>query len=123
MSIKRNESYTIRLDRDVDDHILPKDFYDIIVHRFLPIISLTYIASIIGIAFSKHDLVFYMFQDHAAYIMALFVVVWVSVPAVTWILLQGTPMFRHVAELWYKILAALMVLTILLSEISLITSM
>ncbi len=115
MGFKKNQSYTIRLDRDAGDNLLPKDFYDILVHRFLPVISMTYIASIIGISASKHDLIYYMFQDPTAYVMALFVALWVSVPAVIWIFLHGSPMFRHVAALWYKILAGLMVLTAAIS--------
>tara|TARA_R110002072_G_scaffold295389_2_gene466321 strand:- start:199 stop:723 length:525 start_codon:yes stop_codon:yes gene_type:complete len=110
--MSRKQEYTIRLERDTQDYILPKDFYDILVHRLLPVISMTYIATIIGIAISKGHFIHYMFQDRTAYIMALAVVIWVSVPAVIWILLHGSPLYRHVADIWYKILAAIMVLTV-----------
>lgn len=114
MSTKK-PPHIIRLDRDTEDHILPKDFFDILVHRFFPVISMTYIGSIIGIALSKGNFIHYMFFDRTAYMMALFVVVWVSGPALTWIFLRGSPLFHHVADIWYKILAGLMVVTITLS--------
>ena len=41
--------------------------------------------------------------------MALLVVLWVSFPAILWIFLQGSPGLRPVADLWYKIAAALMI--------------
>ena len=113
----KKHQYILRLDRDTEDHLLPKDFFDILVHRFLPVISLTYIAAIIGISSSKSDILHYMFQETTAYIMALFVVLWVSGPAIIWIVLQGSPMFKHVADLWYKILAFIMVITITLSYV------
>ena len=42
---------------------------------------------------------------------------WVSVPAVTWILIQGTFHMRRQADIWYKATAGLMVVTLLLSFI------
>ncbi len=113
MAKKRH--YTVRLDRDVEDHILPKDFFSILVHRFLPVISLTYIASIMGVAGSKGDIIYYIFKDTTAYIMSLFIVLWVSGPAIIWVVLNGSPLFKHVANLWYHILSFIMVITIALS--------
>ncbi|MGH1456957.1 MAG: hypothetical protein ACRBDI_09265 [Alphaproteobacteria bacterium] len=114
---KKKYEHVIRLERDTDDYILPKDFYDILVNRLLPVISLTYIAAIIGISASKGDFIHYMFEERTAYMMALFVVLWVSGPGIIWILLHGSPLFNHVADIWYKILAALMVLTLAVSFI------
>jgi len=74
-----------------------------------------YIATILGIASNKGDLLRYVFMDRTAYSMALFVVLWVSGPAIIWILLRGSALFYHVADVWYKIMAALMVVTIGLS--------
>ena len=111
----KKQQYTIRLERGVKDSILPPGFFDVLVHRFLPVISLTYIASIIGIAASRGDFVHYMFEDKFAYIRALLVVLWVSGPGIIWILLNGSPILKHTADLWYKIIATLMVLTISLS--------
>ncbi len=111
----KKKQYTIRIERDVEDHILPKGFFNILVNRFLPVISLTYIGSIIGVAGNRGDFIHYMFKDNTAYIMSLFVVIWVSVPAIIWMILYGNPLFKHVADIWYKILAALMVITIAVS--------
>ena len=115
--MKTKETYTIRLERDVQDRILPKDFYDILVHRFLPVISLTYISSIIAISIQKGAFIHHMFTDRTPYLMALFIVLWVSGPAIIWIVLRGSIMFYHVADLWYRILAGLMIVTITMSFI------
>ncbi len=112
---KKKYQHIIRLERDTEDYILPKDFYDILVNRFLPVISMTYIASIIGISLGKGDLIHYMFEERTAYVMALFVVLWVSGPAIIWILLNGSPFYKHSADIWYKILAGLMVMILLVS--------
>ncbi len=109
------QQHTIRLERGLRDHILPLDFFDVLVHRFLPVISLTYMASIVGLAASKGDFVHYIFEDRAAYIRALLVVLWVSIPGIIWILLNGSPMLKHTADTWYKVVATLMVITIALS--------
>lgn len=113
--MRKKYNYTIRLERETEDHILPKEFYDVLVHRFLPVLSLTYVASILGIAANTGDFIEYLLYNRRAYMMGLFVVVWVSGPGIIWILLHESPLFRHVADLWYKILAAIMVMTITLS--------
>ena len=107
--------HIVRLERGEKDRILPKDFSKTLVMRFLPVLSLIYIASVVGVALNKHDIVHYLFFDRTAYVSALFVVVWVSIPAMTWILLRGSMLYYHVADVWYKILAGLMVVTIALS--------
>ncbi len=106
--------HVIRLERDVEDHILPKNFFNVLVTRFLPVISLVYIASIIGISGNHQEFLHYLFKERSAYLMGVLVVLWASVPAVIWILLHSSPMFYHVADLWYRILAALMVITVTL---------
>ena len=77
--MSEKQQYTIRLDRDAEDRILPEGFFDIIVHRFLPVLSLSYLASIIGISINKGAFIYYMFQDSTAYTMGLllFRVQWV----------------------------------------------
>lgn len=114
---KRKVQHTITLERDTDDYILPKGFYDILVNRFLPVISLTYIATLIGTSIGKHEFMHYIATDRTPYIMALCVALWVSIPGIIWILLNGSPLYKHSADIWYKILAGLMVMTLLVSFI------
>ena len=110
--------HVVRLERDdATDYLLPKDFYDILVQRFIPILSLTFISTLLGIAVQKGDLIFYLFQDKTAYIMALFVVFWVSIPGLLWIFLKGSPLLCVLADTWYKIVSFLQVLTITLSAV------
>ena len=115
MSEKEKYQHIIRLERDTNDYILPKNFFDILVHRFFPVISLTYLASIVAIAVSTGDFIQYMFMDRTAYLMGILMVIWVSGPAIVWILMAGNPLLSSVADLWYKILAGLLVVTISLS--------
>jgi hypothetical protein len=107
----------IVLERGAPDRLVPKDFGDIMMRRYVPVLSLTYVSTVIGIAASKHDLIHYALQDKTAYIMALFVALWVSIPALLWIVLRGTPEYRHVANDWYKIICAIMIFTMLFSYV------
>lgn len=95
--------------------LLPRDFWDIIAHRFFPVLSLTYVSTVVGFAARNGDVVFHLFQNKNAYVMGLIVSAWVSVPAVLWILLKGSHMYHHVAEDWYKIIAGIMTFTLLIS--------
>jgi len=105
----------IRLERDGSDHLLPKHFFDIIVNRFLPVLSLTYISTVIGISAENGQFIQNILRDNSAYVMSLFVVLWVSIPGFIWIFLKGNPLLSHVADTWYKIIAVLMTMTIALS--------
>ena len=49
------------------------------------------------------------------YVMALFVGLWVTVPAVIWIFMKGTHLYNHLADDWYKIISILMMVTLGLS--------
>jgi len=114
---RNKEKIVIRLERDNTDHLLPRDFYDILMHRFFPVLSLTYLSTVVGIAVNKGDLLHYIFEDKTAYVMALFVVFWVSGPAIIWIFLKGNPVLTYVADVWYKILAGIMFMMLLMSFI------
>jgi hypothetical protein len=107
----------IELERGAPDRLLPKDFVEILTRRYFPVLGLTYVGSVIGIAAQQGDVVFFLFNDKLAYIMGLFVALWVSIPAILWIILKGTPIFREVADVWYKIVAAIMVVTLLMSYV------
>ncbi len=107
----------IELEYDAPDRLLPKDFFEILNQRLFPVLSLTYISTVLGIAAKKGDVLHYIFYDRYAYVMALLVAVWVSVPAVLWIILRGSHLFNHVADDWYKIVAGIMTTILLLSFI------
>lgn len=111
----KKDQRVIRLERDGADYLVPKNFFDILMHRFFPVLSLTYISIVFAIAFEKHNIVRFLFRENTAYIMGLIVVLWVSVPAVIWIFLKSNPVLSHVADIWYKILAFIMVITLFIS--------
>ena len=102
------EAPEIKLEHDAPDRLVPKDFKKILVNRLVPVLSLTYISSVIGIAAKKGDFMHYLFQDKTAYVMALFVVFWVSMPAILWVFLKGSINLYHVADVWFKIAATIM---------------
>lgn len=107
----------IELERSGTDRLVPKDFSEILMRRFFPVISLTYVSSVLGIAAKKGSIFHYVFEDKSAYIMALFVAMWVSIPAIIWIFLHSIPVFKGVADIWYKIIAAIMIVILLMSYI------
>lgn len=109
----------VQLDYEPDDprRVLPKRFWDIITRRYLPVLSLTYMSSVAGFAASDGNLIEELFHHEKAYVKGLFVAAWVSVPAIMWILIKGMPMYKHVAEDWYKIMSAIMVITLMMSYV------
>ncbi len=111
------EKKTIFLERGAPDRLVPKDFADILTRRFLPVLSLSYIAAVAGIAGQKGDFFRYLFIDKSAYVMALFVMLWVSIPGILWIFIRNVPGLGHTADLWYKIVAALMIVVLAMSFI------
>lgn len=105
----------IELKRGGPDRLVPKDFGDILTRRFLPVLSLTYVSVLVGIAAEKGSLIHFLFEEKSAYVMALMVAAWVSVPAIIWIIVNGSPIYGHLADVWYKIIAALMMMILISS--------
>ncbi len=112
---KKVQQQVIRLERDGEDHLIPKGFFEILFQGLFPVLSLTYLSSILGIAANKGDLSRYLLHEKTAYEMSLFVALWVSMPAVVWIFLKSNPLLSHTADFWYRIISFLMVITITLS--------
>ena len=113
------EQPVLKVRAEDGESFLPHNFYDAVAHRYFPVLSLTYIASVIGIALkmSGAELGFfhYFFQSPDAYRMGYWVAIWTSVPAVIWILVDSAFHMRQAADIWYKATAGLMVLTLLIS--------
>lgn len=105
----------IKLKRNARDRLVPKDFLNIITRRLLPVLSLTYVSCVVAIAARKGNVLHYLFDDKSAYAMALLVVMWVSLPAVLWIILKGSHLYNHVADDWYKVIAAIMMIFLCIS--------
>lgn len=113
------EQPVLRIQPEEGERFLPNNFYDVIAHRYFPVLSLTYIASVVGIAIklsnSEFGFFHYFFESPEAYRMGYWVAAWVSVPAVLWILIRGTFHIGRQADLWYQATAALMIVTLLIS--------
>ena len=107
----------VELQRDGVDRLLPKDFFEILMRRYFPVLGLTYASSVIGIAAHRGPLVHYIFEDRSAYVMALLVALWVSIPAVFWMMLRNSYLYHQYADQWYKIVAAIMIVLMLMSYI------
>lgn len=109
----------VNLGRGADPRFLPQDFWDLICHRYFPVLSLTYISSVFGIAM-KHTpdgqgFFQHLFDDSYPYNMALWVALWSSIPAVYWIIIRGSIRYAHLAGIWYKGIAGAMIVLVLLS--------
>lgn len=107
------------LRRRAEPKLLPVDFWDTLFNRYFPVVSLTYLSSVFGIAFKEspggQGLVEHIFGDPYPYDMALWVALWVSIPAVFWIFMRHSIRFAAYANIWYKVVAGTMALTALLS--------
>jgi len=108
MNTKTSKGPKIHIERGAKDSILPKQFIRVLTRRYFPVLSLTYVTSVIGIAFKNGDLEYYLIENQFAYAMALLPALWISMPAVLWMILKGSHLFNHVANLWYIITAVLM---------------
>ena len=107
----------VELERGGPDRLIPKAFGEIITRRFLPVLSLTYVSVLVGIAAERGNLIHYLFENKTAYVMALIVAAWVAVPEVLWIIVNDNPVYSHLADTWYKIIAALMMMILISSFI------
>lgn len=115
MATKTKREPTIHIERGAPDRILPKHFVKILSRRFFPVLALTYLSTVLGMAMKKGNFEKYLLEEHTVYTMALFAAGWVSIPALLWIILKGSHLFHHVADVWYWICAVLMSLTLLIS--------
>lgn len=112
--MKREEPIVIRLERDGEDRLIPKGFGEIIVHQFFPVLSLGYIASVFGISANLGNMSRFLLHDRTAYEMAILVAIWVAVPCLAWVFIRGNPGLRHLADFWYRVIAILMTVTMVL---------
>lgn len=103
----------IHLNRDEDGvRLLPRDFFEVLNRRFFPVLSLTYIASVFGFAFRSGHPLHYLIEDGHAYDLAMWVGLWVSIPALFWIVIRNSLLYAHKADLWYMAIAGLMCMTL-----------
>lgn len=107
----------VHIERGAKDRILPKQFVRVLTRRYFPVLSLTYVSAVIGIAYKKGNMAHYLLEDQFAYTMAMLPALWISVPAILWVILKGSHLFHHVAGLWYVITAILMSLMLGMSYI------
>lgn len=96
--------------------ILPRGFVDAVLNRYLPVLSFTFLSTLTGIAFKMGgvtEFVIYFFRYKEAYLVATAVCIWVSAPAILWILLQFTEQTRRFADMFYVFMTLSMVLLLL----------
>ncbi|HEY0901915.1 MAG TPA: hypothetical protein VGD95_07315 [Micavibrio sp.] len=118
MSEDLREQPIVKLKAVEDEGFLPADFYDVLAHRYFPVLSLTYMASVLGVALKMGGVggfLYYFLQSPEAYRMGYWMALWVSIPAVIYILMKNAFHMRDAATLWYKATAGVMVLTLLVS--------
>lgn len=93
-------------------------FVDILVNRYLPILSITYIACVLGLALKRGGeahFFHYLLGDETSYFLAFLVSAWVSIPAIIWISMRGVGALTTYANNWYKSTTIIMVLILLAS--------
>ena len=103
-----------------EDRLLPKDFFDVLLNRYLPVVSLTFIGTVIAYALKNggtERFITQFMQNKNIYWLALYGAIWVSIPAVIWLLMKSNSLLSNHADLWYKVTAGMMAATLLLSLI------
>jgi hypothetical protein len=107
----------VKLEYGSPDRLLPKQFKRVLTRRYFPVLGLTYASTVVGIAAQQGDFYHFFFEDNRAFVMSLFVAFWVSVPSLIWIVLKGSHLFSHVANIWFILTAALMSFALMVSYI------
>lgn len=101
-----------------ESQLLPKDFFDILVNRYLPVVSLTYIGSLLAYAIKFGGMTGFLadlFTNKDVYWLSLYGAIWVTIPAIIWILMKGNSLLSSHADLWYKVTAGMMAATLILT--------
>lgn len=112
----------VTLKRGAPDRLLPGNFFEMLANRYFPVLAMTYLANILGVAASHgtesgQGLTLHLIRDSAPYLQALLVAGWVSVPAILWIVLKGSILWSWYADIWYKGVAFMMSATAILAYI------
>jgi hypothetical protein len=68
-----------------------------------------------GLAARNGHFFYYFFQDKTAYVMALVIALWVSIPALLWIFIRCLYYAPGMADDWYKITCGVLGLFLLIS--------
>ncbi len=111
----------VSLKRGAPDRLLPGDFAEVLTHRYLPVLAMTYIANILGVA-AAHGrdgggVLTHLLHNPSPYRQAIYVALWVSIPAIVWIILKGSLLWSWHADVWYKGLAFMMASTAIVAYI------
>jgi hypothetical protein len=102
-----------------EDRLLPKEFFDVLFNRYLPVASLTYLGSLLGYAtkFGGMNFIAHLFTNNKIYWLSLYGAIWVSIPALVWIMMRSMSLLSDHADIWYKVTAGMMAATLILSLI------
>ena len=91
-------------------------FVEIFLNRYIPILSLTYIASLLGLALKKGMAVGFLthlFGNESIYTLALLISLWVSIPAWIWMSMRSVGALTSYANRWYKSTTLIMIIILL----------
>lgn len=106
----------IDLKRNQPDRILPRDFFTVLMGQFFPILSITYVASVLAIAWyfggGASGFAEEFLHNGRPYRLSLWIALWVSIPGFVWVCLKGSIRFPAFANAWYIVTALLMAVTL-----------
>lgn len=95
--------------------------WKVLMDRLFPLLSLTYIAAVIGLSFreatSSAGIFHVMTQQQWIYGVAFLFMLWVAVPCVLWISIRSSIRFPHLARSWYWMTAGFMLVSLLVGWI------
>jgi hypothetical protein len=108
----------VRLNSLATTQLLPVGFIDAVLNRYLPVLSFTFFAVLAGVAMKiggVSGFLHYFLQYKEAYQISGAVCLWVSIPALLWILLRANRSTASFADMFYIIMTCMMVVTLLLT--------
>lgn len=104
--------------RDTSDKLLMKELWEVMTHRYLPVLSMTYLACVIGVSaqiYGIENTFNTILTSQTPYVIATIISLWVSGPALLWIILKTNDFSAHRANFWYKASAITMSILLALS--------
>lgn len=100
---ERFEDYTA-IPRNPKDGDVIWRIWHAFVHRLFPILSLIYIATVLGISLNRGT--HFLYGNSEAHVMGLLIVCWVAIAPLTWICMRSMiGAFRTYARHWYIAIA------------------
>jgi len=107
-----------RLQGISSSRLIPSGFIDLMINRYFPVLSFTFLCVLAGVALKMGGVAnffTYFLRYKEAYQIAAAVGIWVSVPAMLWIIMRVTRALKPFSDIMYAIASMAMIIILLVT--------